>query len=126
MNAGVVVSEDVTKHSGLRQDHLMNAPQPEAALSMFLQFVQGSVLLAFQTQETIGFITQAAKRAHLSFQPAYVDIENLCRMLYPDFQSYRIGAIAKELERLNAGLFGDAAEYLNQAAEALRSYEIYK
>ena len=48
VDAGVVVSEDVTKHSGLRQDHLMNAPQPEAALSMFLQFVQGAVLLAFQ------------------------------------------------------------------------------
>ena len=31
VGAGVVVSEDVTKHSGLRQDHLMNAPQPEAA-----------------------------------------------------------------------------------------------
>jgi len=98
VDAGVVVSEDVTKHSGLRQDHLMNAPQPEAALSMFLQFIQDSVLLAFQPQEEIGFITQAAKRAHLLFEPAYVDIENLCRMLYPDFQSYRIGAIAKELQ----------------------------
>jgi len=41
-----------------------------------------------------------------------------------DFAS--LSAIASELKSLNASLFADAAEYLEEAASALRSYEIYK
>ncbi len=62
----------------------------------FFNFIKGCVILSMKPEEDLSFLKEASMRASYEFNPAIVDIDNLARMLYPELQSYRIGALAKE------------------------------
>lgn len=62
----------------------------------FFDFIKGCVVLSLKPEQDMSFLKEASMRASYDFNPSFVDLDNLARMLYPDFQSYRIGALAKE------------------------------
>ena len=103
------VSPEVTKQSGITDSMLLDAPKFEKIFPEFLEFIQDCVLLSYHAQEQISFCKVAASFIGIGFQPAYIDVEALSRMLYPEFQSYRLGPVVKEL-KIKSEVKGSRAE----------------
>ncbi len=97
------ISPELSKQSGVTDEKLAGAPELPEALALFLTFVEDCVLLSYNAAEEIGFLSYAAKCTKLPFSECYVDVVSLCRMLFPDYQSYRIGAVTKELHIKHEG-----------------------
>lgn len=99
---GKEISAEIQKLTGITPEMVQDAPQPAEVLEEFRQFIDGSVLVAHNAQFDIGFI-KAKFQVYLNtlFLPVYLDTLTLARSVWPEFKSFRLNALAKEL---NIGL----------------------
>jgi DNA polymerase-3 subunit alpha (Gram-positive type) len=62
-----------------------------------LEFIEGSVLVAHNAEFDIGFLKHNAKQLGYEFDFTYLDTLSLARDLFPDYKTYKLGRIAKNL-----------------------------
>ena len=95
---GKEISEEITKLTGITTEMVADAPLPEEVLQRFKEFCAGAVLVAHNARFDIGFIS--AKYQQLLGEkptPVYLDTLGLARSVWPNFKSYRLNNVAKEL-----------------------------
>jgi DNA polymerase III, alpha chain, Gram-positive type len=95
---GKEISEEIQKLTGITPEMVADAPLPEDVLQRFKEFCAGAVLVAHNARFDIGFIT--AKWLQLfgeKSDPVYLDTLGLARSVWPNFKSYRLNNVAKEL-----------------------------
>lgn len=88
----------IEKLTGITPEMVKDAPEPASVLHDFLEFAAGTVLVAHNAQFDVGFIT--AKHQQFFDQPLAVvslDTLGLARSIWPNFKSYKLNAVAKEL-----------------------------
>lgn len=99
VNPNRSISEKITKITGITDEMVADAPQEAEALAAFLQFVDGRVLVAHNGHDfDIRFISAAAKRCGLEFEPACIDTLPLGQSLYPTLKNYKLDTLGKFLE----------------------------
>ncbi len=62
-----------------------------------LEFIEGSILVAHNADFDIGFLKHNAKVLGYNFDFTYLDTLSLAKDIFPDYKSYKLGRIAKNL-----------------------------
>lgn len=79
-------------------DHMVkDAETIDKVFPKILEFIEGSVLVAHNADFDIGFLKHNAKVLGYDFDFTYVDTLSLAQMLFPDYTTYKLGKIAKNL-----------------------------
>ncbi|MCI1581304.1 MAG: DNA polymerase III subunit alpha [Clostridium beijerinckii] len=85
---------EVTK---ITDDMVKNAETIDKVFPKLLEFIEGSVLVAHNADFDIGFLKHNAKVLGYEFDFTYVDTLGLAQDVFPDYKSYKLGRIAKNL-----------------------------
>ncbi|WP_238917400.1 DNA polymerase III subunit alpha [Clostridium sp. YIM B02555] len=85
---------EVTK---ITDDMVSSAETIEKVFPRMLEFIEGSVLVAHNAEFDINFLKHNAKVLGYDFDFTYVDTLPLAQDVFPDFKSYKLGRIAKNL-----------------------------
>lgn len=86
--------EDLT---GITNEMLAQAREPEEVIPEFLSFVGDSVLIGHNVNFDINFIYDAAARLDRSFSNDFIDTLRISKKLYPELEHHRLSNIATRL-----------------------------
>jgi len=87
----------VVEVTNITDDMVKDAETIEKVFPKLLDFIQGSVLVAHNASFDVGFLKHNAKVLGYELDFTYIDTLSLARELFPDFKSYKLGKIAKNL-----------------------------
>ena len=87
----------VVEVTNITDDMVENAETIEKVLPKMLEFIEGSVLVAHNAEFDIGFLKHNAKVLGLDFDFTYLDTLALAKEIFPDYKTYKLGRIAKNL-----------------------------
>jgi DNA polymerase-3 subunit alpha (Gram-positive type) len=102
VNPNRPLKPDIIGLTGITDDMLKDAPQPENALRAFLDFVGDRPLAAHNADFDIGFIRVWCERCGIPFEPTYIDSLILAQNLLPELGRYKLDNVA---DRLNLPAF---------------------
>ncbi|MDR2940517.1 MAG: PolC-type DNA polymerase III, partial [Clostridiales bacterium] len=94
VNPNIKIPEKITELTNITDDMLVGAPDIREALTDFLTFVGGSVLVAHNASFDTGFIRAAAGRINISIQNTVLDTLELSRLLLPELSRHKLNIIA--------------------------------
>lgn len=98
VNPGVSIPSFIVKLTGITDDMVKDAPPIEQVLNEFMEFIQGSVLVAHNANFDVGFIKQNAKVMGEKVKNSYIDTLELCRKMFPELGRYKLNIVAKHLK----------------------------
>ncbi len=95
---GKEISPEIEKLTGISSAMVKDAPEPKEVLKKFAEFAADGVLVAHNAEFDVGFLKA---KFQLFFDeklvPVCLDTLGLARAVWPNFKSYRLNAVAKEL-----------------------------
>lgn len=92
------IPQRVVEVTNITDDMVKDAETIEQVFPKLMKFIEGSVLVAHNAPFDIGFLKYSAKELGYDFDFTYVDTLTLAQELFPDFKSYKLGRIAKNLD----------------------------
>ncbi|ACL74834.1 PolC-type DNA polymerase III [Ruminiclostridium cellulolyticum] len=98
VNPGVSIPSFIVKLTGITNDMVKDAPPIEQVLNEFMEFIQGSVLVAHNANFDVGFIKHNAKIIGEKVKNPYLDTLELCRKMFPELGRYKLNIVAKHLK----------------------------
>ncbi|MFA5522940.1 MAG: DNA polymerase III subunit alpha [Tissierellales bacterium] len=87
----------VVEVTNITDDMVKDAETIDKVFPKMLDFIKGSVLVAHNANFDIGFLKHNAKVLGYDFDFTYVDTLLLAQGLFPEYKSYKLGRIAKNL-----------------------------
>lgn len=87
----------VVEVTNITDDMVKDAETIEKVFPKMLEFVEGSVLVAHNAAFDVGFLKHNAKVLGYDFDFTYVDTLSLAQAVFPEYKSYKLGRIAKNL-----------------------------
>ncbi len=100
VNPGEKIPPEITDLTGITDSMVADAPKIGEILGDFLQFCEGSVLVAHNAKFDVGFIKTACKRNNIEFNLTWLDTLLLARCLYPDLPKHTLDFLSKHLNVL--------------------------
>ncbi len=97
VNPGIPIPSFIVKLTGISDAMVMDAPPIEQVLTDFMEFIQGSVLVAHNANFDVGFVKQNAKIIGERIKNPYIDTLELCRKMFPELGKYKLNLVAKHL-----------------------------
>ncbi|AHF07095.1 DNA polymerase III subunit alpha [Desulfitobacterium metallireducens] len=87
----------VVEVTNITDEMVKNAETIDKVFPKMLDFIEGSVLVAHNAEFDIGFLKHNAKVLGYDFDYTYLDTLSLAKEIFPDFKTYKLGRIAKNL-----------------------------
>ena len=87
----------VVEVTNITDDMVRDAETIDKVFPKMLEFMKGSVLVAHNAEFDIGFLKHNAKELGYDFDFTYIDTLTLAQDIFPDFKTYKLGRIAKNL-----------------------------
>ena len=87
----------VVEVTNITDDMVRDAETIDKVFPKMLNFIGDSVLVAHNAEFDIGFLKHYAKELGYDFDFTYLDTLSLAQDLFPDFKTYKLGRIAKNL-----------------------------
>ena len=87
----------VVEVTSITDDMVKDARTIDKVFPELLEFITGSVLVAHNAEFDINFLKHNAAKLGYEFDYTYVDTLSLAKELFPDFKTYKLGRIAKNL-----------------------------
>jgi len=87
----------VVEVTNITDDMVKDAETIEKVFPKMLDFIDGSVLVAHNAGFDVGFLKHNAKVLGCGFDFTYLDTLSLAQEIFPDFKTYKLGRIAKNL-----------------------------
>jgi DNA polymerase III subunit alpha, Gram-positive type len=87
----------VVEVTNITDDMVRDAETIDQVFPKILEFIKGSVLVAHNAGFDIGFLKHNAKVLGYDFDFTYIDTLSLAQEIFPDFKTYKLGRIAKNL-----------------------------
>ncbi len=87
----------VVEVTGITDYMVQDAETIEKVFPKILEFIEGSVLVAHNADFDIGFLKHNAAVLGYDFDFTYLDTLALAKDIFPDYKSYKLGRIAKNL-----------------------------
>ncbi len=97
VNPQVPIPYQIEKLTGINDKMVMEAPTIEVILPKFLDFCEGSVMVAHNADFDMSFIFANAQRQGYSIAPTILDTVALARVLMPQLGNYKLNNVAKNL-----------------------------
>ncbi|GFP78199.1 DNA polymerase III subunit alpha [Clostridium fungisolvens] len=91
------IPERVVEVTNITDDMVKDAETIEKVFPKLLEFIEGSVLVAHNAGFDVGFLKHNAKVLGYDFDFTYLDTLSLAQALFPEYKSYKLGRIAKNL-----------------------------
>lgn len=98
INPGVRIPARITELTSITDEDVKDARGIEEILPEFLEFCEGSVLVAHNASFDVGFITYKAKLLGIDIDYTVLDTVGLARMLLPNLSKYKLNLVAKALD----------------------------
>ncbi|MEG2295750.1 MAG: PHP domain-containing protein, partial [Oscillospiraceae bacterium] len=100
VNPQKIISDQITKITGITNDMVEKAPLEQEALERFFEFcgTEKVVFVAHNAPFDIGFLKAACKRIGKEFDFTYIDTIPLCRNLFLDLKNYKLNTVADYLK----------------------------
>ena len=83
--------------TSISDDMVMDAPVIGEILPKFLEFCEGSALVAHNASFDVGFIEENCSRLGIPYEPTYVDTVAAARVLMPALNRFKLDTVAKAL-----------------------------
>ena len=87
----------VVEVTGITDDMVRNAETIDKVFPKLLEFIKDSVLVAHNAEFDVGFLRHVAKELGYEFDFTYFDTLSLAYELFPEYKTYKLGRIAKNL-----------------------------
>ncbi|MBC2581760.1 DNA polymerase III subunit alpha [Clostridium sp. DJ247] len=87
----------VIEVTNITDDMVRDAETIDKVFPKMLDFIEGSVLVAHNAGFDINFLKHNARVLGYDFDFTYVDTLSLAQEIFPDFKTYKLGRIAKNL-----------------------------
>lgn len=87
----------VVEITNITDDMVKDAETIEKVFPKLLEFIEGSVLVAHNAEFDINFLKHNAIVLGYDFDYTYMDTLSLAKELFPDYKTYKLGRIAKNL-----------------------------
>lgn len=87
----------VVEVTNITDDMVKDAETIEKVFPRMLDFLEGSILVAHNADFDVGFLKYTAKVLGYDFDFTYLDTLSLAKELFPDYKTYKLGRIAKNL-----------------------------
>lgn len=99
VNPNRPISQEAFQVNGISQDMLKDAPQIEAILPKFLDFIQGSLVCSYNAPFDLEFLLNELKIAGkpLSQDIVFIDILKMARRMLPGLARYALISVAEKL-----------------------------
>ena len=88
---------NIEQLTGINDSMVLDAPEIREVLPAFLDFCEGSVMVAHNADFDIGFIHQKAKELGIDVDFTVIDTVAMSRALLPQLRRYKLDRVAKEL-----------------------------
>ena len=97
MDPGRSIPQKIVDLTGITDAMVADAPPISQALPEFLAFCGGRVLCAHNADFDVGFLTAAAERLGLPFDPTYLDTLIFAQNLMPQLTNHKLDTVANAL-----------------------------
>ncbi|SHI69034.1 DNA polymerase III subunit alpha, partial [Desulfosporosinus lacus] len=87
----------VVEVTNITDDMVKDAETIDQVFPKLLEFIEGSVLVAHNAEFDLGFLKHNARVLGCDFDYTYLDTLSLAKELFPDYKTYKLGRIAKNL-----------------------------
>lgn len=87
----------VVEVTNITDDMVRDAETIDQVFPKMLEFIKDSVLVAHNAEFDVGFLKYNAKVLGYDFDFSYLDTLSLAQAVFPNFKSYKLGRIAKNL-----------------------------
>lgn len=92
------LSKKIVELTHITDEMLKDAPEVDDVVADFLEFIEGSVLVAHNARFDMGFLQEAVKRiGQKPVKNPVIDTLELARMLFPDMRNHRLNTLADKL-----------------------------
>ncbi|MCX7923897.1 MAG: PolC-type DNA polymerase III [Clostridia bacterium] len=98
VNPEVPIPSFIQKLTGITNDMVKDAPTIEQVLTEFMEFINGTTLVAHNAPFDIGFLKHNAKAIGEHINNPVIDTLELCRKMFPELGKYKLNIIAKHLD----------------------------
>ena len=91
------IPAEITQLTGITDRDVNGAPKEAEALRSFLEFAGDRPLVAHNADFDTGFMSAAAVRNGIEFEPVYIDTLSLSRALLPDLKKHKLDIVSNRL-----------------------------
>lgn len=98
INPEMHISDKIVELTGITNEMVENKPKIDIILPKFLEFCEGTTLVAHNAEFDISFIREYSYKLNLNFDLPYVDTLYLSRFLNPDLRNHRLDTLAKKYD----------------------------
>ena len=91
------IPAEITQLTGITDRDVRGAPKEAEALRSFLEFAGNRPLVAHNADFDTGFMSAAAVRNGIEFEPVYIDTLALSRALLPDLKKHKLDIVSNRL-----------------------------
>ena len=95
VNPQVPIPYRIEELTHINDNMVLDAPTIEVVLPQFLEFCEGSVMVAHNADFDVSFIKKKAEKLGLNFNPTYVDTVAMARYLLPNLNRFKLDTVAK-------------------------------
>lgn len=98
INPEIPIPEKIVDLTGITDEMVANKPKIEDVLHEFIEFSEGSVLVAHNASFDMGFIEVNAKKLGLEIKAPVLDTLYLARVLFPELKNHKLNTLSKHLD----------------------------
>lgn len=91
----IELTDEIIKLTGIKPDMLVDAPKIEVVLPRFLEFIEGSILVAHNAEFDMGMIRAATARQGIDLEWAGFCTLKMARELLPGLENKKLDTLAK-------------------------------
>ncbi|OYO40584.1 PolC-type DNA polymerase III, partial [Lachnotalea glycerini] len=131
VNPTVPIPFEIEKLTGINDNMVINEPKIEEILPKFMEFCNGSVMVAHNAGFDMGFIKANCAKLGLECDYTVIDTVAMARLLLPSLNRYKLDSVAKtlgvSLENHHRAIddAGCTAEIYIKFIEMLKERDIY-
>ncbi|MBQ3210832.1 MAG: PolC-type DNA polymerase III [Oscillospiraceae bacterium] len=92
------IPAEITKLTGIRGSDVQGAPDEKEAMQMFIDYIGERPLIAHNAHFDVGFMTAAANRNGLKFEPVFLDTLALSQALLPELKRFKLDIVSNHLQ----------------------------
>ena len=97
VDPGMHIPAEITQLTGITDRDVKGAPSEAEAMRSFLEFVGDRPIVAHNADFDTGFMSAAAARSGIEFEPVYLDTLALSHALLPDLKRHKLDIVSNRL-----------------------------